>query len=240
MLNFLTDPLLTLLYPQYCGSCGDLVDNASDGGACRTCWESTKIFGDSDVLCIKCGMFLAELPVNSESTCKQCEDHDYDFARAAGPYERALAATVLYLKQTPNVPLTAKTYIVEAFERVEMPSEFSVIPVPLSKRRFLERGFNQASLLAKVISSHTGRRFDEHSLARKKDTPMHRAAMDRKAREATVQNVFEVVRPGLIVGQNILLVDDLMTSGSTASQCAKALKQTGAEKVILLTLARAV
>ena len=68
---------------------------------------------------------------------------------------------------------------------------------------------------------------------------MHRAAMDKKAREATVKNAFEVVRPNMIRGRDILLVDDLMTSGSTASQCAKALKKSGACKVTVMTLARA-
>ncbi len=68
---------------------------------------------------------------------------------------------------------------------------------------------------------------------------MHRAAMDKKAREMTVRNAFQITRPKLIADQNILLVDDILTSGSTASHCAKALKKSGASKVNVLTLARA-
>jgi predicted amidophosphoribosyltransferase len=64
--------------------------------------------------------------------------------------------------------------------------------------------------------------------------------MDKKARELTVRNAFEVVRPKLINGKNIVLVDDVFTSGATASYCAKVLKKNGASRVNVFTLARAV
>ena len=69
---------------------------------------------------------------------------------------------------------------------------------------------------------------------------MHRIAMDKKARELTVVNAFEVTRPNLIAGQRILLVDDIFTSGATASACAKVLKKNGAVEVNVFTLARAI
>ncbi len=61
---------------------------------------------------------------------------------------------------------------------------------------------------------------DEQSLVRKIHTPMHRAAMDSKAREMSVKNVFDVKRPKLIAGETILLIDDVYTSGATVSNCA--------------------
>ena len=83
---------------------------------------------------------------------------------------------------------------------------------------------------------------DERVLAeaiRRMRPPMHRVAMDKKAREMTVTNAFEVVRPKLIEGRSILLVDDIFTSGATVSYCAKALKKKGAAIVKVFTLARA-
>ena len=68
---------------------------------------------------------------------------------------------------------------------------------------------------------------------------MHRAGMDRKARGMTVKNAFDVSRPKLIGGKNILLVDDVLTSGETVSSCAKILKKKGAARVDVITLARA-
>lgn len=240
MFSHLTDPISSLLYPQYCGACGQLVERIADGAACRACWASTKVFGENDILCGKCGTFLAESPHEAAGTCGQCDLQHFDLARAAGVYERALSASVLHLKRVPNVARTVSDSLIGAFERLELSKETLVVPVPLSKRRTLERGFNQAELLASAIAMRSGRRTDAHSLVRTKDTPMHRAAMDRKAREATVKNIFSVVRPGLIDGRDVLLVDDLMTSGSTVSQCAKALKKNGAGRVVVLTLARAV
>ena len=89
-------------------------------------------------------------------------------------------------------------------------------------------------------AENTGITIDKLSLSRKIHTPIHRAAMDRKARDLTVRNAFEISRPKLVNGANVLLIDDVFTSGATASQCAKVLKKAGAKKVSVLTLARAV
>jgi len=237
--NRLIDPLVSLLYPQFCTGCGKSIVRLADGPACADCWAATRIFGDHDLLCGKCGAFLAEGASHLHPDCGECGDHFYDAARAAGLYERAITAAVLQMKSAEHVPRTVRDHLIAAFERMELNYAPIVVPVPLSKQRAHERGFNQAEILAKVISEHAGLNMDPHSLVRRGDTPMHRAAMDRKAREATVKNVFEVVRPALINGGDILLIDDLMTSGATASQCAKALKKSGAGKVIVLTLARA-
>ena len=68
---------------------------------------------------------------------------------------------------------------------------------------------------------------------------MHRAAMDNKARELSVKDAFEVMRPKLVEGEKILLIDDVFTSGATVSNCAKILKENGAKQVCVLTVARA-
>jgi ComF family protein len=173
------------------------------------------------------------------NTCGSCGDHHYDLARAAGTYERALQAEVLFMKKEAAVSRTAQWHLVEALQQFSVSSQTVVIPVPLSKQRALERGFNQAALLARIVARRAGLRLDFHSLTRTLDTPMHRAAMDKKAREATVRNAFRVTRPALLAGKDILLIDDLMTSGATVSQCARALKKSGAGRVDVLTLARA-
>lgn len=240
MLTFLTDSLNSLLYPRFCGSCGRIVEGSSDGAACAGCWAATKIFDVSDSLCSKCGRFLTELPVSEDLRfCSGCGEHHYDRAVSAGIYHKALAACVLHLKREPIVPRRAERILTEAFERLDLNENFTIIPVPLSKKRTHERGFNQASILAAAVAKQTGQPVDEHTLTRERHTPMHRAAMDRLAREATVRNAFVVARPRLIIDRNVLLVDDLLTSGATVSQCAKVLKKNGAARVDVLTLARA-
>jgi ComF family protein len=115
-----------------------------------------------------------------------------------------------------------------------------VVPVPLSKKRRFERGHNQADVIGEVISEYAAVPLAAHALRRTDHSLMHRVGMDKKAREATVKNSFEVAMPRLVDGKDVLLVDDVFTSGSTASYCAKVLKKNGATGVKVITLARAV
>jgi ComF family protein len=154
-------------------------------------------------------------------------------------YEKALAASVLELKTTPRVFGRVERLLIEVAASVYPDQPSLIIPIPISSRRLQERGFNQAAIIGRVIARPFGLAVDESSLIRKVHTPMHRAGMDKKARARTVKNAFDVVRPKLVEGRNILLVDDIFTSGETASSCAKALKKSGALIVNVLTIARA-
>lgn len=240
MLRTISDSLISLLYPQTCGSCNGIAERFSDGSACGECWSKTRIFTGSETLCSKCGTFLRERESTSEAFCHRCDDHKYDRARAAGIYENALVAEIIRLKTTPSLSNRSRHLILDAFDRSDFTDPTLVVPVPLSRKRRYDRGFNQAELLARLIAKSSGLPLDEKSLVRKVHTTIHRAAMDRKARDLTVKNAFAVTRPVLIRDQNILLVDDVLTSGATVSYCAKVLKRNGAGKVYVFTLARAV
>jgi ComF family protein len=240
MLHKIYDSLLTLVYPQICHSCGEKsVENSADGAACRACWGKTRVFSGAETLCAKCGKFLQGKPSNFQTFCHQCDEHFYDAARAVGIYENALSACVLQIKSEPFISRKLCKLFISAFAESPFQDPRRIIPVPLSKQRFLERGFNQAEILADALAKETKIPVDKQSLARKIHSPIHRAAMDRKAREMSVKNAFEVKRPRLVENENILLIDDVFTSGATVSSCAKALKEKGADKVYVLTLARA-
>jgi competence protein ComFC len=240
MFKTIYDSLLTLAYPQICQVCSNSVEMSADGVVCRKCWQKTRLFSGNETLCAKCSAFLQEKPSNFQTFCHACDAHFYDTARSVGLYENALAASILYLKREPYIAETLKNLFISAFENSPFQDSSVIIPVPLSKRRFLERGFNQAEVLAEILAKKTALKIDRQTLARKVHTPVHRAAMDRRARELTVENAFEVTRPKLVKGEKILLVDDVFTSGATTSTCAKALKKKGADKVYVLTIARAV
>lgn len=239
MFHKIFDSLLTLAYPQACQVCENSVENFADGVACRECWEKTQIFSGAETLCGKCGRFLQAKPTNFETFCHQCDEHFYDSALAAGIYENALSASILHLKREPFVAKHLQNLFISRFQNSDFQDVSLIIPVPLSKKRRLERSFNQAEVLAKILAKQTRIKLDEQSLIRKIHTPMHRAAMDNKARELSVKNAFEVMRPKLIEGEKILLVDDVFTSGATVSNCAKILKENGAKQVCVLTVARA-
>lgn len=240
MLKKIYDSLLTLAYPQVCQVCKESVENSIDGVACRKCWRKTRIFSGEETLCAKCSAFLQAKPFDFQTFCHICDEHFYDSAKAVGLYENGLAASILHLKREPFVAKYLKNLFISAFENSPFQGSTVIIPVPLSKKRFLERGFNQADVLAEILAKKSYLKIDKQSLVRKIHTPRHRAAMDRKARELTVENAFEVTRPNLIKGEKILLVDDVFTSGATTSHCAKTLKKKGADKVYVLTIARAI
>lgn len=238
MLRELTDSLLVLAFPQECHVCKGGVSSYATGVACDACWNDTKFFSGHEMLCNKCGAFFSDETAQVPVYCHKCDDHLYAKAYALGIYEKALAAAILDLKKTPRLPRLLASTLSQAVDR--LPHADLIIPIPLSKQRFLERGYNQAEVIASAISRSTRILLDSGTLRRRKHTPIHRIGMDQRARELTVEKAFEVTRPKLVADRSVLLIDDVFTSGSTASACAAALKKSGASSVFVFTLARAV
>lgn len=114
-----------------------------------------------------------------------------------------------------------------------------IIPVPLHKKRLAERGFNQSELLAFKITEICGIPAVAGLLLRKLDTPPQ-FNLPRQKRLYNVAGAFEVSGGELIKDKNILLVDDIYTTGATVAECTKTLKTAGAQSVCILTLSRAV
>jgi ComF family protein len=235
-----SDSVLSVLYPQSCGSCGRGVEKHSLGNTCEDCWRSTQLFRGGETLCEKCGSFLGEASNAQPTYCGRCEPHEYDKARAVGVYEGAVRDTVLRLKSSPFVSGRMKIEIIAAFQQSGFGAADLIVPVPLSTRRFVERGHNQAAIIGGIISGKTAIESDDAALERIVDTPMHRVGMDRKARELTVKKAFRVAHPRLVDGKTVVLVDDVFTTGATTAACAKLLKKNGASRVFVFTLARAV
>ena len=112
------------------------------------------------------------------------------------------------------------------------------MPVPLHRAREKQRGFNQAAIVAALISRNFNLRLDKHSLVRAKPTERHRAGMDATDRAKSVERAFKVTTPRLVDGASVLLVDDVMTTGSTISAATLNLLESGAARVAVLTIAR--
>ena len=102
------------------------------------------------------------------------------------------------------------------------------------------RGFNQASIMAQSLSKSLKLPLDEVSLKRVSGTEQYRAGLDAKGRRDTVSGAFQVRHSRLIAGEDILLIDDVFTTGATVSACAEALSQAGARSVFVLTIARSI
>jgi ComF family protein len=238
--NHLADGLLTLIYPQPCSICGRSVERRELIPSCIDCWKSTRVFTGAETCCWKCGVVTHGMRVNDATSvrCRRCDSQQFEVARACGLYEGALRESILLLKRQPFL----NHYLVKLLVAVAMRPPFDmatrIVPVPLHAERERQRGFNQAVLMAEAISSHLGIMSDENSLVRLTAANKYRAGLDAKGRLDTVENAFEVRRPTLVRGETILLVDDVFTTGATASSCAEALLRAEAQAVYVLTAAR--
>jgi ComF family protein len=237
------DGLLSLAYPQQCRVCGGSVESWSDGVACAECWAdpaATKLLSGS--VCVKCGkpVFRAPTEFHTEvRACGMCGGLPFAAARACGVYSGALEASILFLKLHPYVCSRLRAIIRSTLSKNEsMLASEVVIPIPLHHIRERQRGFNQATIIARIICREFNMRLDDCSLLRTKPTDRHRAGMDAADRAQSVERAFEVVRPRLIQGESILLVDDVYTSGSTICAATDSLMKAGARQVNVLTIAR--
>ena len=240
-ISSLYDAALAVTYPQICTICEGSVESRFDGVACARCWEETRVLTSQDTLCWKCGaLTLASIADErrEDVRCRRCDDAAFNAARACGLYQGALRAAIIELKRTPNVPKRLSQLMVEACRRPPLNRSTLIVPVPLHPEREKERGFNQALVLARALSRHTHWPVAENCLARIEQTERHRAGMDAQARRESVEDAFALVTPQTIEGENILLIDDVFTTGATASTCSRALLEAGAEQVFVLTLAR--
>jgi ComF family protein len=113
-----------------------------------------------------------------------------------------------------------------------------IIPVPLHKQRTKERGFNQAAVIAEALARALRLPLDEATLSRPVASEKYRAGLDPKGRRDTVAGAFTVRHPLLVESENVLLVDDVFTTGATVNACAEALLASGARNVTVLTIAR--
>ncbi|MBU1130824.1 ComF family protein [Patescibacteria group bacterium] len=114
---------------------------------------------------------------------------------------------------------------------------YSIIPVPLNKKRLLERDFNQSELIGKLFSDYFGFELLADAVKRTRNTP-HQVGLNKKQRQTNLKDAFIITKPDLIKNENIILIDDVVTTGSTLEEIAKALKENGAQRVMGLIAAK--
>lgn len=244
--NLIYDATLALVYPQACAVCGASVESRFEGVACARCWQATRVFSSADPLCWKCGV-PAPVKVLSEGCdrreqirCRRCDEASFSAARACGLYEGALRASVIALKREPNIPKNLAQLMWELCQHEPLNRASLIVAVPLHPEREKQRGFNQAAVLAEALSRLVSLPVAEGALVRTRHTGRHRAGMDAQARRESVEEVFAVAQPRIIAGESILLIDDVFTTGATASACALALTDAGAKEILVMTVARPV
>ncbi len=161
---------------------------------------------------------------------------DFDAAYSYGSYEGKLRDIIHLLKYQRIEPL-AKPLANLLIKAVPLDQPFDcIVPIPIHWMRRISRGFNQAELIAKPLADYMS--LPIVKALRRKHYRVPQVGLTNAQRRDNVRGVFYAVKPEKVDGLRVLLVDDVFTTGATASACAKALKKAGAKHVSLLTLAR--
>lgn len=195
-------------------------------------------------VCQCCGLPF-EVDVGETTLCGACiaRPPDFDRARAILCYDENSKKPVLAIKHADRldlVPAFAKG--LERAGRTLFPEAGLLVPVPLHRWRLWRRRYNQAAELARGLSRRTGIAVASNLLERVKSTPSQGEMPSAEARRLNVRGAFRVPRDqrASVRGKTILLVDDVLTTGATASAAARALKRAGAARVYVVALARVV
>jgi ComF family protein len=184
----------------------------------------------------------------NESLCPVCESEEPAFGMAAayGSYETGLRELIHLLKYdnvrpAANVLGSMLGQVIVRLQPAFGANEVLVVPIPLHRTKQRQRGFNQAELIARAALKHrpAGIRFElnPHLLERRRVT-QSQIGLTQHQRRANLRGAFKVVEPEKIAGREILLVDDVYTTGTTVSECARVLSRAGAAEIWVATVAR--
>lgn len=230
---------LNLIFPPQCLHCEALVPE--HGTLCLACWQQVRFL--SEPMCACCGEPF-EYTIGQGALCGECmrDLPPYQQARAVFCYDEHSKNLVIGLKYLDQTYL-AKTYaswLANAGRELIAASDLFV-PVPLHYWRFVGRRYNQSALLAQALAAHCNLPCIPDALIRTRAT-LPQTGLTRSQREKNVQGAFTVKSryKDALKGKNVLLIDDVLTTGTTLKQCAKILLKAGVANVRVLTLARTV
>jgi ComF family protein len=230
-----------LLYPRVCQICGEHRASAAEGFVCPRCWQGVRFIRPP--FCQKCGMVF-EGDIATAFECSNCRDAGlrFDSARAA-VIAHGLVLEVIHRYKYQRAlwfePFLANLLVREAAPVLRTARWDGLVPIPLHPTREREREFNQARQMAAHLSRATAIPLRPDLLQRTVFTPTQ-TKLTREKRADNVRNAFALRRREDLRGQRFVLVDDVLTTGATASACAAALRRAGADAVCVWTVARGI
>jgi ComF family protein len=234
----LWEPLRDILFPQCCLACNIRLSGHGVVSFCQTCLEEVRLI--SEPFCSSCGKpFLKSAGGNH--LCSNCLKGEYHFsrARAAVYYQGPIVEAVKEFKYNGRMHgLETFASIVSLHHKYYPFSEPEIIiPVPLHPARLKKRGFNQALVLCRRFFPHLKKKIEPFVLERQKKTESQ-TGKSSVERHRNVRGAFGVKKTDKLRGKNVLLVDDVFTTGATVNECAKILLKNRASEVEVFTFAR--
>lgn len=259
--------IINIIFPAVCKQCNDPISaDTSIAYFCKGCWDGVKWFDGP--CCPQCCLPYPSLDSPSDLSqaapghlCQSCHMNPphFDKAVSAGPYEgvlaeaiklfkykkkihigRALVERIMMIPSTINLFRGSNSEPVSESECLEKIQDGKyIVPVPLHPKRLREREFNQSAIIALVMGLRLGIPVLLDILIRQRHT-RPQVELDIKERRNNVLGAFSVQDAEVIKDKDVILVDDVYTTGSTVNECAKALKKNGAQKICVITIARMV
>ena len=240
--------LFFTLFPADCRICGSPLIEVSRLPVCQHCLDAIRPLHGS--FCSVCGeaLFSPAFIDRGDATCGLCQRAHPRFERAAayGSYSAGLRDLIHLLKYqqvrpAANVLGRMMAEVISGLEQRIPAGAIALVPVPLHARKHAQRGFNQSELIAAAALKQLGEpeRFALSTgvLARTRETGSQ-IGLTRHQRRENLRGAFAVSRPAGIANRYVLLVDDVYTTGTTASECARVLRKAGASQVWVATVAR--
>lgn len=233
--------LADIIFPSRCVICGIVLYNNEKIRICPEC-----LFRISFVktpICSCCGLPFVNYK-GADHLCGECISSKQYFSilRSVGEFKQPLMDVIHRFKYKGEISVGETLgRLMAKFEYHSFSlEEYSLIlPVPLHRKRLKERGFNQSVILAREVAKRNSIPLDFRTLKRTVHTKPQ-TGLGKKQRSTNVKGSFIITDKGKIDGERIVLIDDVYTTGSTVRECARILLENGAEKVAVLTLARAI
>ena len=239
-MNGLLSRIIKIFLPPRCIKCGAILSD--DDGLCPECFQELNFI--TAPYCYKCGHPFEQAASSKKMLCARCAKKaktPFRLNRSALCYDDISKDLILALKfmdKTENAKTLAK-WLCMAGNDIWQEGADILVPVPLHYKRLIKRRYNQSALLAKELSKLTGVKADYTSLIKHKSTKPQ-VQFSGHERVKNVRGAFSVKHIETIKGKRVVLIDDVMTTGSTLKECALALKKAGAKSVDTLTVARVI
>ncbi|HKG54106.1 MAG TPA: ComF family protein [Anaerolineales bacterium] len=219
---------LDLLFPPTCGGCGKV--------GWRWCPEcQARVPRINKPFCETCG-----IPTQGSTSCEKCKLNPpaYQMMRSWAVFDSPIQNALHAMKYRRNIGLGESIAIqmVDFVRSLNWPIEIT-IPVPLGKKRLIERGYNQVALVARPLAFRLGLKYESDALQKVRET-RSQVGLTVSQRHENVQNVYWA-DTNIVNGKSILIMDDVATTGSTISACTEALLSAGVREIYVLTIARA-
>ena len=243
----MAESLFATLFPSDCRLCSAPLTNISRLPVCEECLAAIRPIDGA--VCAVCGeRILTPYAALGPVRCGLCQRVDLPFEKAAayGSYEAELRGLVHLLKYQQVRPAASVlghmlAEVISSMEPSFGSGKVLVVPVPLHRAKWRQRGFNQTDLITQAALKslpHKERFVLQPSLLKRTRETRSQTGLTRHQRRENMRGAFSVTKLEQIADREILLVDDVMTTGTTISECARVLRRAGAVKIWAVTVAR--